>query len=225
MIVVVRHGRTDHNASGKLLGRIDVPLDAVGVEQARLLAAAVGPVDRVISSPLRRTRQTAEAFGVAVEVDEAWIELDYGEFDGLPLSDIPPELWARWRVDPEFSPPGGETLRALGRRVGSALDRLAADARPGDGTTVIVTHVSPIKAAVAWALAARARRCRGGCGWPRRRSAGSSSPIVGACSTRSTSWPTSGSADRGDGGGQTAGEWWWPRGPCGRMTVEEGMVP
>ena len=154
MIVVVRHGRTDHNASGKLLGRIDVPLDATGVEQARLLAAAVGPVDRVISSPLLRTRQTAEAFGLAVEVDDAWIELDYGEFDGLPLSDVPPELWAQWRADPEFAPPGGETLRALGQRVGAALDRLAADARPGDGTTVIVTHVSPIKAAVAWALGA-----------------------------------------------------------------------
>lgn len=154
MIVVVRHGRTDHNASGKLLGRIDAPLDDTGIEQARRLAAAVGPVDRVISSPLLRTRQTADAFGLAVEVDDAWIELDYGEFDGLPLADVPPEVWAQWRADPGFAPPGGETLRALGARVGAALDRLAADVRPGEGSTVIVTHVSPVKAAVAWALGA-----------------------------------------------------------------------
>ena len=154
MIVVVRHGRTDHNASGKLLGRIDAPLDDTGIEQARRLAAAVGPVDRVISSPLLRTRQTADAFGLAVEVDDAWIELDYGEFDGLPLADVPPEVWAQWRADPGFAPPGGETLRALGERVGAALDRLAADVRPGEGSTVIVTHVSPVKAAVAWALGA-----------------------------------------------------------------------
>ncbi len=152
MIVVVRHGRTHHNASGRLLGRIDAPLDETGIEQARLLAAAVGPVDRVISSPLLRTRQTAEAFGLVAEVDDAWIELDYGEFDGLPLTDVPAEMWAQWRADPEFAPPGGETLRALGERVGAALDRLAAEAHPGDGTTVVVTHVSPIKAAVAWAL-------------------------------------------------------------------------
>jgi broad specificity phosphatase PhoE len=154
MIVVVRHGRTDHNATGKLLGRIDAPLDETGIGQARLLAAAVGPVDRVISSPLRRTRQTAEEFGLPVEVDVAWIELDYGELDGRPLADVPAATWAQWRADPDFAPPGGETLRALGERVGVALDRLAAEARPGDGTTVVVTHVSPIKAAVAWALGA-----------------------------------------------------------------------
>lgn len=152
MIVVVRHGRTGHNASGRLLGRLDPPLDETGEQQAEALARSIGPVERVISSPLLRTRQTAERFGCEIELDERWIELDYGTFDGLPLAEVPPETWAQWRADPEFAPPEGETLRALGERVAGALDALCAEARPGDGTTVVVTHVSPVKAAVAWAL-------------------------------------------------------------------------
>lgn len=154
MIVIVRHGRTAHNASGLLLGRLDPPLDELGRAQAAALAAAVGPVDRVISSPLARTRETAAAFGAAVELDERWIELDYGEYDGVPLSDVPPEIWKRWRDDLDFRPPAGETLRELGDRVRGALDELAAESGPGAGTTVVVTHVSPVKAAVGWTLGA-----------------------------------------------------------------------
>jgi len=151
VLVIVRHGRTDHNASGLLLGRLDPPLDLLGRDQAEALATAVGPVDRVISSPLARARETAAAFGRAVEVDDRWIEVDYGEFDGMPLADVPAEAWAAWRRDPDFTPPGGESLRRLGERVAAALDDLSALDEP-DTTTVVVTHVSPIKAAVSWAL-------------------------------------------------------------------------
>jgi broad specificity phosphatase PhoE len=154
MLVIVRHGRTAHNASGLLLGRLDPPLDELGRLQAAALAAAVGPVDRVISSPLLRTRETAEAFGCDIELDERWIELDYGEYDGVPLAEVPPEIWAQWRADVDFRPPGGETLRQLGTRVRGALDELAADVAPGAGTTVVVTHVSPVKAAVGWTVGA-----------------------------------------------------------------------
>ena len=152
MLVVVRHGRTAHNASGLLLGRIDPSLDELGRTQAEALAAALGPVDRVISSPLLRTRETAAAFGREVEIDERWIELDYGEYDGVPLGEVPPEVWARWRADVDFAPPGGESLHQLGDRVRDALDDLATHGSAGERTTVIVTHVSPVKAAVAWAL-------------------------------------------------------------------------
>lgn len=154
MIVIVRHGRTAHNASGRLLGRLDPPLDPTGERQAATLAEAVGPVDRVVSSPLLRTRQTAEAFGLPVEVDERWIELDYGALDGTPLGEVPADLWQRWRRDADFAPPGGESLAELGVRVRGALDDLATASGPGSGTTVIVTHVSPVKAAVTWALGA-----------------------------------------------------------------------
>lgn len=152
MLVIVRHGRTDHNASGLLLGHLDPPLDALGRRQANALAAAIGPVDRVISSPLARTRETASAFGTEFEVDDRWIELDYGVYDGTPLGEVPAEAWAAWRRDPNFAPDGGESLAQLGQRVAAALDDLAADGSAGERTTVIVTHVSPVKAAMCWAL-------------------------------------------------------------------------
>ena len=150
MLIVVRHGRTTANREGSLLGRLDVDLDDHGRRQADAVAAAVGPVDRVITSPLARTRQTAEAWGVDVEVDERWIELDYGEFDGVPMRDIDGDVWARWRSDAHFAPPRGESLATLGERVRSACDELLDAAVDQD--VVVVTHVSPIKAAAAWAL-------------------------------------------------------------------------
>lgn len=152
MLFVVRHGRTSINARGLLLGRADPPLDDLGRAQAAAMARTIGPVARVIASPLRRAQETASAFGVPIETDERWIELDYGEWDGRPLLDVPVETWAAWRSDLAFRPPGGETLSELGVRVRSACDDLAADAT-GD-SIVVVTHVSPIKAAVAWALGA-----------------------------------------------------------------------
>jgi broad specificity phosphatase PhoE len=150
MLLLVRHGQTAANAAGQLLGRADVPLTETGLEQAAALAAALGPVERVISSPLQRARQTAAAFGSHVEVDDRWTELDYGIYDELPLADVPMELWDRWRSDPEYAPPEGESLASVGRRVQSACDELAPAATRTD--IVVVSHVSPIKASVAWAL-------------------------------------------------------------------------
>ncbi len=148
MIVIVRHGRTASNASGLLLGRSDPPLDELGRGQAVAIAASLDAIDRVISSPLLRTRQTAEAFGQPVGIDDRLIELDYGEWDGRPVSEVSAAEWSAWRADPEFAPPGGESLAALGRRVRAALDDYADE----DGLTVLVTHVSPVKASVAWSL-------------------------------------------------------------------------
>lgn len=155
MLILVRHGQTAANASGLLLGRLDVELDERGREQAARLAAVVGrPGVRVVSSPLRRARDTAAAIaasaGTTVEVDERWVEIDYGSHDGTPLSEVPAQLWARWREDPDFAPEGGESLAAVGRRVAAACEALAPGAAAGD--VVVVSHVSPIKAAVVWAL-------------------------------------------------------------------------
>ena len=152
MIHIVRHGRTEHNASGLLLGRLDPPLDELGRSQASALAASFPHVDRLICSPLARTRETAAAFGMEPIIDDRWIELDYGEYDGRPLGEIRSETWQQWRSNLDFAPPGGESLRQLGVRVRSALDDLVADGSAADRTTVIVTHVSPIKAATCWAL-------------------------------------------------------------------------
>lgn len=149
-IWVVRHGRTEANASGLLLGRADPELDDVGRTQAGKIAAVLPHGARVISSPLLRTRQTAEALRSNVETDERLLELDYGDFDLQPVRDIPAEAWAAWRADPGFRPPNGETFLELADRVGNLLDELSTEAQEHD--VVVVTHVSPIKAAMAWAL-------------------------------------------------------------------------
>jgi broad specificity phosphatase PhoE len=150
VLVLVRHGQTDANARGLLLGRADPPLSEHGRRQAAALARFVPADARVVASPLARTRETAAAFGRPVAIDERWIELDYGTYDGQRVADVPAELWASWRADPHFAPGGGESLAALGVRVRAACDDLLEEARDHD--VVVVSHVSPIKAAIAWAL-------------------------------------------------------------------------
>jgi probable phosphoglycerate mutase len=154
VLIVVRHGRTSANAGGLLQGRVDNALDVEGERQAGALAAVLGAVDRVIASPLLRAQQTAGAIaaaaGVTVETDPAWTELAYGAWEERPVRDVPSELWAAWRADPSFRPPDGETLVELQTRVEAACEALRDEAATRD--VVVVCHVSPIKAAIAWAL-------------------------------------------------------------------------
>jgi len=159
-LVLVRHGRTAFNASGRIQGRIDNPLDEVGRRQARALGVALSNELRdgavVVHSPLLRAVETARAIvdGAKLSspepvVDDGWIELDYGSFDGLLQSEIEAPTWEKWRSDPTFRPPGGESLIDVEGRVREALERVRAmDAR----TVIAVSHVSPIKAAVTVAL-------------------------------------------------------------------------
>lgn len=149
-ITLLRHGRTVANAGGLLQGHADKPLDDHGHRQAAAAAAALDPVDLVIASPLLRAQETAAHLAPEVVTDPRWIELDYGDWDLKPLGDVPPAVWAEWRGNLDLRPPGGETLNELGARVRRALDELAARELPDH--VVIVSHVSPIKAAVAWAL-------------------------------------------------------------------------
>ncbi|MHA6796182.1 histidine phosphatase family protein [Pseudonocardia bannensis] len=159
MLILVRHGQTDANARGLLLGRADPPLNETGLRQARALAAALPRATRIVSSPLTRARHTAAVLAGAargateaadVEVDPRWIEMDYGDLDGRPATTLDEGSWHRWRHDPDFVPAGGESLAAVCSRVREACLELADDAARGD--VVVVSHVSPIKAAVTWAL-------------------------------------------------------------------------
>jgi probable phosphoglycerate mutase len=157
MLILVRHGESTGNADGLLLGRIDAPLTERGLTQAKAAGRSVAGATRLISSPLARARDTAEALGTGlpVEIDDRWIEVDYGEFDGRPLGLVPDEVWTRWRSDPDYRPPGGESLCEAGARVRSACEDLFAtdgEGARGPGAVVVVSHVSPIKAATCWAL-------------------------------------------------------------------------
>jgi broad specificity phosphatase PhoE len=154
MLLLARHGRTALNAQGLLQGRVDAPLDDVGAEQAAALGRvpSIRAASRVVCSPLGRARQTAEAMGLPVTVDERWIEIDYGPLDGTPLSEVPASVWSSWRADPSWAPEGGESLTAVGERVAAACADLVEEAAERD--VVVVSHVSPLKAALGWALGA-----------------------------------------------------------------------
>ena len=178
MLVLVRHGESTANAAGLLLGRTDAPLTEKGERQAAALAGLLGPVGRLVSSPLARARDTASGLGLPlpVEVDDRWIEVDYGEHEGRRLSDVPADVWQRWRSDPNFRPVGGETLAEVHARVAAACAELfetaGAGARDPERDVVVVSHVSPIKAAVAWGLGAEE-----GLAWRLQLSTGSLSRI------------------------------------------------
>ena len=150
MLLLVRHAETAPNALGHLLGRADPPLSPTGRAQAAALAAWLPPVDIVVSSPLRRARQTAAALGLPTRVDERWIERDYGEFDDRPPHAITDEMWRRWQTDDSYTPAGVEADQEVAARVREACADLVGDAT--SATVVVVTHVSPIKAAIQWAL-------------------------------------------------------------------------
>ena len=162
MLILARHGRTEANAQRLLLGRMDVPLDDVGVRQAEAIGASLAGAGRsaplrIVASPLERTRTTALAIAAAygeseVMFDDRWLEVDYGTYDGAPLADVPHEVWQHWRGDIGWVPPEGESLAAVGVRVRAACKDLMSDA--ADGDVLVVSHVSPIKAAVAWAVGA-----------------------------------------------------------------------
>lgn len=153
MLILLRHGQTSANAQALLQGRIDLPLDDVGQQQAQKCGDFLRmsfPDATVIASPLLRAVQTASQISPDITIDERFIELDYGQWDGLALADVPQNQWAQWRQDPTFRPPDGESLVELDARVRPALEELAQRARHED--IVVVSHVSPIKSAVTWAL-------------------------------------------------------------------------
>ncbi len=142
-LLLIRHGRTPHNAEQRFLGRTDASLDPIGVEQARVLATVLmGQVDALYSSPLLRALQTAAALGDAQVVPDL-VELDQGDLEGLCVSEAlarHPDFFRAWAADPLTADvPGGERLSSLVERTQAALDLVASDHAPGE-VVGVVTH-------------------------------------------------------------------------------------
>ena len=161
--LLLRHGETAHTVrklfSGS--GGADPPLVENGRAQAAAAAAALTDrgITAVVSSPMRRTRETAEtvagAIGLPVrEIDELR-ECAFGEWEGHTFAEVrerwPDELDA-WLSSPSVAPPGGESFDAVGRRVRRARDKVLA--RYPEGTVLLVSHVTPIKTLVRLSLGA-----------------------------------------------------------------------
>lgn len=148
-LFLVRHGETDANRDGLALGQLDVPLNDTGLRQAEAVGRALArePVVAIYSSPLGRAMQTAEAIAghhtAAVTAEPGLIEMDVGEIDGLPFSQVR-ERYAEylkvWMSEegPQHAMPGGERLVDVAARGWDTLSRLAA--RHQGETIVAVTH-------------------------------------------------------------------------------------
>jgi broad specificity phosphatase PhoE len=158
VIALVRHGQSTTNAEGLLIGRSDPHLTELGERQSRALAPWLKDVKEVWVSPLARARETAALAmpGRAITVKESFIELDYGSLEGRSASTMARGEWGASEHAHERPFGGGESLAAVDERVRSELEILFADeASLLHSTTehlAIVSHVSPIKSAVAWAL-------------------------------------------------------------------------
>ncbi|MFE3582244.1 bifunctional RNase H/acid phosphatase [Streptomyces vinaceus] len=163
--VLLRHGETALTPQKRFSGSggTDPELSEAGRRQASAVAealAARGTVQTVVSSPLRRCRETAQAvadrLGLTVTVEEGLREVDFGAWEGLTFAEVrerfPDDLQA-WLDSPKAAPTGGgESFAAATRRISATRDRLLA-AHAGR-TVLLVTHVTPVKILVRLALGA-----------------------------------------------------------------------
>ncbi|MFG3179297.1 bifunctional RNase H/acid phosphatase [[Kitasatospora] papulosa] len=163
--LLLRHGETaltpEKRFSGS--GGGDPELSATGRRQAACAAeafAARGTVQEIVSSPLRRCRETAEAvagrLGLEVRVEDGLRETDFGLWEGLTFAEVRERHGAdltAWLASPDVAPTGGgESFAEVAERVSAARDRLIA--RYAGLTVLLVTHVTPIKTLVRLALGA-----------------------------------------------------------------------
>ncbi|MFD9725557.1 bifunctional RNase H/acid phosphatase [Streptomyces sp. NPDC059072] len=163
--VLLRHGETALTPQKRFSGSggSDPELSEAGRRQAAAVAealAARGTIQTVISSPLRRCRETAQAvatrLGLTVTVEDGLREVDFGAWEGLTFAEVqerfPDDLQA-WLDSPKAAPTGGgESFMAATRRISATRDRLLA-AHAGR-TVLLVTHVTPVKILVRLALGA-----------------------------------------------------------------------
>jgi probable phosphoglycerate mutase len=182
-LILARHSITAASAEGRNLGqRTDPPLAPAGVELAVRLGVALAaeldelPHDqlRLVTSPARRCRETAEGLaaplGIAtagIEVEPGLLEIDYGTWDGLTAEECTardPELRARWEADPyETRCPGGESGRDVAERSFAVLDPIEewlAEDRARCAVVVAHNHVNRVRLCALFGWPMREYRAR-----------------------------------------------------------------
>ena len=147
-LVFVRHGETDWNRTRRLQGSQGDSINEAGQEQAKALARQLWevPLTAVYSSALPRAVETASYVAgphrVGVVTDSRLNEIDHGEWEGLPESELPDaELYRRWREDPtSCALPGAEPLEAVHRRAVGAMRDICARHQATEGLIAVVSH-------------------------------------------------------------------------------------
>ena len=142
-IFLVRHGETEWSLSGQHTSSTDLPLTEKGRERAAGLGPALAKWDfaLVLTSPLRRARETCEIAGYAdrAEICEDLREWDYGEYEGLTTPQIREDRpdWNLWRD----GCPGGEQPAEVGARADRAVERLRSGAGDRDALAFAHGHI------------------------------------------------------------------------------------
>ena len=159
-LLLLRHGETALSVQHRYSGRGNPELTERGRQQATAAARHLGrrgEIAAVVSSPLSRARETAEAvaqaLGTSVTLDEGLIETDFGQWEGLTFREAAerdPELHRRWLADTSVAPPAGESFDAVHRRVAQVRDELVRSY--GGSTILVVSHVTPVKTLLRMAL-------------------------------------------------------------------------
>jgi broad specificity phosphatase PhoE len=146
-VFLVRHGETEWSLSGQHTSRTDLPLIDAGRKRAEAVGAELADhrFDLVLSSPLRRARETCQiaGFGGRVEISDDVREWDYGQYEGLTTPQIREENpgWNLWRD----GCPAGESPEEIGARADRVLERIAAT--PGDVLLFAHGHILRVLAA------------------------------------------------------------------------------
>jgi broad specificity phosphatase PhoE len=140
-LVLVRHGQSTYNASGRLQGQIDTPLSDQGRAEAEALRPFLPRFERVVTSDLQRASETAALLGYPdARRDPRWREIDLGAWAERPIADFEDEQQGAWRGGPLHAG-DGESWAQFVARVGAALDEL-------EGEWLIVCHGGVIRAAL-----------------------------------------------------------------------------
>ena len=122
-LYIIRHGETDWNKEKRLQGRSDTELNEYGIELAEITAEALKDVkfDRIYSSPLKRAYKTAQIIkmdrNVEIQTDDRLIEICFGDIEGIPMSERPPEFANFFEAPEKYVPAnGGESYESLVER-------------------------------------------------------------------------------------------------------------
>ena len=157
--LLLRHGQTELSVQKRFSGTGDQPLTEHGRLQAAAAAArlATSGATAVVSSPVRRARETAELVAAALDLEVAFEpglrETDFGDWEGYTFAEVK-QKWPReldaWLASTAVEPPYGESFDATATRVRQARDRVLA--AYGGQTVVLVSHVTPVKTLLRLAL-------------------------------------------------------------------------
>ncbi|MDY3126568.1 MAG: histidine phosphatase family protein [Corynebacterium sp.] len=146
-LLMIRHGQTTYNATGRMQGHLDTELSAEGIAQADFVGELLQDrgITKIISSDLMRAVDTASRvatrLGLTFTTDARLRETDLGQWQGKSSAEVDEEFpgaRAIWRHDPGFAPPGGESRIEVGKRARAVVDELMRNW--DDGAVLLVTH-------------------------------------------------------------------------------------